>query len=75
MDAFGDRLRYARRRVGRSQADLAAESGVGVATIRRAELGQVAPRPSTVRRLAAALGVRVAWLSVGEGSVTEEVRG
>ena len=75
MEAFEDRLRYARRRVGRSQADLAAASGVGVATIRRAELGQVAPRPSTVRRLAAALGVRVEWLSVGEGPVTEEERG
>ena len=75
MAAFGDRLRYARRRVGWSQADLAAESGVGVATIRRAELGQVAPRPSTVRKLATALGVRVEWLSVGDGPVAEEERG
>ena len=75
MEAIGDRLRYARRRVGRSQADLAAASGVGVATIRRVELGQVEPRPSTVRKLAAALGVRVEWLSVGDGPVTEEERG
>ena len=71
MGSLGDRLRYGRRRLGLSQEALAQASGVGVATVRRAELGAVAPRPSTLLRLAAALGVRVPWLSVGEEPMTE----
>jgi transcriptional regulator with XRE-family HTH domain len=40
-----------------SQRDLAAASGVAQATINRLELGHRAAYPSTVRKLASALGV------------------
>ena len=71
MDGFGERLRRARGRVGLAQRDLAASAGVAVATIARLELGRAQPRPITVRRLAAALGVRVPWLTVGEEPMLE----
>jgi transcriptional regulator with XRE-family HTH domain len=41
-----------------SQRDLAAASGVGAATIARLERKLHMARPLTVRRLAAALGIR-----------------
>ncbi len=72
MDGLGERLRRARERLGLSQRDLAAAAGVGAATVTRLELGQTHPRPVTVRRLAAALGVRVPWLAVGEEPMLEE---
>jgi transcriptional regulator with XRE-family HTH domain len=53
-----ERLRRAREARGWSQARLASETGVGVATISRAENGWFEPRQETVRRLATALGVR-----------------
>jgi len=49
-------LRSWRRRQALTQHDLAARSGVSQVTIARAETGH-AVRPTTVRRLAAALGV------------------
>ena len=45
-----------------TQRDLAARAGVTQQTVARAELGQQAPRPSTVAKLAAALGVQPATL-------------
>ncbi len=72
MDGFGERLRRARERAGLGQRDLAIAAGVGVATITRLERGQTQARPVTVRRLAAALGVRVPWLVVGEEPMLEE---
>ena len=53
------RLRTLRRRRGWTQAQLAEAAGVGVATITRLEAAGVAPRPSTLARIAAALGVRI----------------
>ena len=49
-------LRAWRQRRALSQRDLAALSGVGLATIVRIEQGQPA-RPSTLRKLAQAFGV------------------
>jgi transcriptional regulator with XRE-family HTH domain len=40
-----------------SRKDLAQQSHVNASTIYRAERGQTRPRPSTVRKLAQALGV------------------
>jgi len=51
------RLRQIRQRKALSQQDLAQRAGVGEATISRIEQGRVRPRPSTLRKLAAALGV------------------
>ena len=70
--AFGDRLRQARAARGWTQDRLAAEAGVGIATVRRAENGYFEPRQDTARRLAAALGVRLAWLTVGDGPMEIE---
>lgn len=52
------RLKEWRLRRAMAQRDLSAASGVGSATIARLERGQHLARPSTVRRLAEALGVR-----------------
>ena len=52
------RLKEWRLRRAMAQRDLAAASGVGAATIARLERGRHLARPSTVRRLAVALGLR-----------------
>ena len=69
MPTVGERLREARRRKVWTQEDLERESGVPVVTISRIENDhhENQPRPSTVRRLAAALGVEPAWLLFGNG--------
>ncbi len=69
---LGTRLRQARQDRGWTQDRLATESEVGVATIRRVEGEQFEPRQETARRLAAALRVRVAWLTTGDGSMDVE---
>ncbi len=66
MTTIGERLRRARERRVWSQADLAREAGVTKLAILRIENGQAQPRPSTLRALAAALGVEPAWLRYGE---------
>ena len=53
-------LRELRRRKGLSQKDLADDSGVGQDTISGIECGRHEPRPSTLRKLAEALGGEVA---------------
>lgn len=55
-------VRELRRRKGWSQQDLADASGVGQDTISSLELGRHQPRPSTLRKIAAAFGVEVADL-------------
>jgi transcriptional regulator with XRE-family HTH domain len=52
-------LRELRRRKGLSQKDLAGKSGVGQDTISGIESGRHQARPSTLRKLADALGVEV----------------
>ena len=68
MPTIGERLREARRRKVWTQEDLARESGVPVVTISRIENDRQEhqPRPSTIRRLAGALGVEPAWLLLGD---------
>ncbi len=74
MRTMGDRLRLCRKRSGWTQADLAREAGVGIATIRRIEQHAFEPRIETARRLAAALRVRAGWLAFGEEPATKEDR-
>ena len=67
MDTLGHRLREARQRAVMTQAELAAAAGVGLNTVNRLENDAIDnPRPGTVRRLAAALGVDPAWLLFGD---------
>ena len=62
----GERVKRARRRRAWTQVRLAHEAGVTVRTLHRIEGGIVEPRPSTLHKLADALGVRVEWLTEGE---------
>lgn len=59
------RLKEWRLRRALAQRDLARISGVGPSTIARIELGLQRARPSTVRRLAEGLSVRVDELMDG----------
>ncbi len=54
-----DSLRQIRLQKGWSQQDLADKAGVGQDTISSIESGRREPHPSTLRKLAAALGVQV----------------
>ncbi|MGY5128265.1 ATP-binding protein [Streptomyces nigrescens] len=54
---LGTDLRTRRRQLGLSQEDLARRAGIDVKTVRSIERGRAAPRPSTVRQLADALGL------------------
>ncbi len=67
MATIGERLRFARDRKVWTQADLAQESGVPVVTISRIENGyhRSQPYPSTLKKLAGALGVDAGWLRFG----------
>jgi transcriptional regulator with XRE-family HTH domain len=56
------RLKDLRLRAALSQADLGKKAGVARTTILRLEQGEPAPIPSTVRKLAKALGVKPAEL-------------
>ena len=56
--SLGENLRTARRRKAWAQDELAERAGVGVTTIVRIERGQIKdPHVSTLRKLAAALGI------------------
>jgi transcriptional regulator with XRE-family HTH domain len=66
MTHMGDRLKWCRKQYEWTQRDLAAVSGVGLATIRRIEQDEFKPRLDTARRLAETLHVREGWLAFGE---------
>ncbi len=66
MRTMSERLKWCRQRFGWTQQDLAAASGLGLATIRRVEQQQFAPRLATVQRLAEVLHVREGWLAFGD---------
>ena len=66
MNTMGARLRHARQRKVWSLQDLAEASGVMEATLSRLENGKQAARPSTIRKLAAALDVDPVWLLFGD---------
>lgn len=67
METFALRLVETRRHRVMTQAELAQAAGVALITVTRLENAKAEPnpRPQTVRRLAAALGVDPAWLLFG----------
>jgi transcriptional regulator with XRE-family HTH domain len=71
MERMGDRLRWCRRQHGWTQRELAAVSGVGLATIRRIEQDESKPRLDTARRLAETLHVREGWIAFGESPMLD----
>lgn len=52
-----ERLIAERRILAMTQAELAAKAGIAPATLSRIEGGRQEPHPTTVRRLAVALGI------------------
>lgn len=68
MDTFASRLESARKRIPLTQAELAERAGVTRVTIARLESNEkgTAPRPATLRAIAAALDVSATWLLYGE---------
>jgi transcriptional regulator with XRE-family HTH domain len=65
-------LRNLRRRAVMSQEDLAEKSGVARDTISKLETGQRGAYPSTIRKLAAGLGVEPGMLLGGVEYLEEE---
>jgi transcriptional regulator with XRE-family HTH domain len=59
---LGRNLRHAREQAGLTQEEVAARSGVHVTEVSRIEGGKRDPKVSTVRRLAAAVGVAASEL-------------
>jgi transcriptional regulator with XRE-family HTH domain len=66
-ETIGERLKDLRERRVLTLEELAAKSGVHYTSIARIETGRAArPHPSTIRKLAAALGVSAEYLARGE---------
>ena len=63
----GDRLKDLRIEQALTQRELAARAGIGVNTVNRIELNETEPHMTTVRKLAAALGVEPRRLTKSEG--------
>lgn len=60
------RVETARQAKRWTQDDLAGATGIGIASVRRVELGTFDPRLSTARRMATELNVSLDWLVGGE---------
>src|SRR5690349_18878247 len=76
VESIGQRIKRLRRARSLSQAELSAQSGVPLATLKDVERGKVGvPQPRTLRKLAVALGIEPNQLrgeeSIAESSVTE----
>ena len=63
VEVLGQRIRALRLRQALSQSDLALRADVSAAAIVRIERGTHAARPSTIRKLARALGVEPVQLT------------
>jgi transcriptional regulator with XRE-family HTH domain len=67
-DQVGERITTLRAQRSLSQAQLADEVGIAASQLHRYESGRVAPRPTTLAKLADALGTTPGWLARGEHS-------
>ncbi len=72
--ALGERLRRLREAAGLTQVELAKRAGVGRVTVVRIENGRMDARTETLRRLARALGVKLADLLAPDLDEDEENR-
>ncbi|WWW34054.1 S24 family peptidase [Stenotrophomonas rhizophila] len=73
MQTIGDRVKEARAQKGISRSALALASGVGYSTISELERGGM-QSSTKLRVLADALGVSLAWLETGKGSMHSGVQ-
>jgi transcriptional regulator with XRE-family HTH domain len=71
MDTFSKRLALALGEAGLSQADLARSVDVNPSTVNHWCSGKRCPKPDDTKRIAATLGVRAAWLLLGDGDMRE----
>ena len=62
---IGERIKYARKHSGLSQADLAREVGRSQSAVAEWETGETAPRRNIVEKIASSLGVSAQWLEIG----------
>lgn len=63
---WGSMLRLARKKAGISQAELAAQSGIGASTVSRLERGEVLPDLYSLIRLERVLKKPIsAWIPIG----------
>ena len=67
-DTFGARVRRLRLQHALTQQDLANRAGVSRQVIIRAEADTRPPRPSNVRKIAQALGVKPTALTIGRAA-------
>ena len=74
-NAFGEQVRWARKRKGWSQQTLAKRAGIDRATLSLIENGRENPRMDTVRSLAEALGVSPSKLWSGAAVAGSEALG
>ena len=58
---IGEILRITREYFGLRQIDVANMAGIDISTYGKYERGQLTPAPKTIKKLAAALGVKESW--------------
>ncbi len=73
MGTVGERIKAARERAVYGRSELAREAGIVPSALYMIEKGQRQPRPATIRKIAAALGVPASELV--SGSAEEDVQG
>jgi transcriptional regulator with XRE-family HTH domain len=66
MSGVGERIKSARERAVFGQAELARAAGITPNALWQIEKGLRAPRPATVRKIAAALGIQPYILIAGK---------
>ncbi len=66
IHTLGQRVKLVRKRLGLTQDQLAEASGLRQSDVSKIELGLIL-QTTAIARLASALGVRPAWLELGEG--------
>lgn len=69
-EAFGNRLKIAITKAGKTQAELADATGLAKDTLSRYERGSIAPGAEAVLRLANACRVNPLWLLSGQSGST-----
>ncbi len=73
-EGTGARVRKVRRRTAITQVELAQRAGISADSVNKIETGHHSPRPTTLRKLATALGVEVGELMEAPPEVPERPR-